>query len=656
MLPSNAETTSQQDDGQNTPDELGIIQLPEGLTADWLIQKTKHLNSGFKEWFSKNLGHIEDNYKLYELKPVSGQLPNGTNIPIVTSIVDTMTSRAVSSLVPREKFVDAVALDPELVAAGDYNKQNMISDFINETITNTEEFQDKVDEAIKTLFLENVTLVETRWAIDTHEEMQSVKSIDPLTGQEVETELQTVKTEVGHPDFEPISIRMCAWDPRCKTEFAESPWFRIRSMRSINELFQLQQDGVIQNVDDVVKKTSKTIMPDSPSDPDAKQSQAVDGKQLPSIGWDDGVWEVDKWYATLAWKKEDGTYMQGEYEFWIVGGDTVVKFRDNVFIPQRKPLITIKSSRKPGQLLAQGPVDVIKDMQKDLNTNMANLGQLLKNAAYSPTFYEPSSGMDGRRVSLQSNSLIPVLNIKGIQRFEPAVHAISEVQQYIGFLINEMRQATAANDQAQGIGGSQTDTATEAQILAQGSNTRFGYIIEMINNSFFGALAAEYFKLWKQFGAPGQMMVKDGSSDGKGYAVQPADLQGHYVFRSVPTQSQQAKLQHFGQLKSLMTDLLQLQMQAPQMLVDNTGKQKQLDVYDFLTNQMLPLVGVQGRGLFKDAPPPPPMPPMGLPGPGGPGAPGGPPTGPMPPIGGPGAPGGEPQGPPPPPPMPVGAP
>lgn len=600
----------------NTPDEVGAVQFPEGFPgASWLIARTKHLNSSFKEWFSKDLLNIEDNYKLYELKQVAGTLPNGTVIPVTSAIVDTMTSRIVSSLVPREKFIDAVSTDPESVLTGDYNKQTMVSDFINESITNTVEFKDKCDEAIKTLMLENVTLLETRWTIETKTDKQTQKSIDPITGEEVVIGEEVVTYEEGHPDFVPVSIRSCAWDPRCKTKIKESPWVRIRSMNSINELMQMQQEGIIENVDEVIKKTNKSMTPDSPSDPDAKQSQAVDGKQLPAVGWEDGVWEVDKWYATVAWKKEDGSYAQGEYEFWIVGGDTVVKFRDNLLVPQRKPIVTIKSSRKPGQLMSQGPVDVIKQMQKTLNNNVANLEQLIKNAAYSPTFYEPSSGLDGRRVSLQSNSLIPVLSVKGIERMPPATQAIKEIESYMNFIIDQMRQATAANDQAQGIQNSGADTATEAQILAQGSNTRFGYIVEMINSAMFGDLAEEYFLLWKQFGE--KMIVKDGSNDGKGYEIKPEDLKGCYVFKSVPTQSQQAKLQHFAQLKGLVTDLMQLQMQAPQMLMDDSGKMKQLDLYDFLVNQMLPLVGVQARGLFKDATMPMPMmgppPAMGMP-------------------------------------------
>ncbi len=602
--------SDQDNEADNTADETGIISYPHGITADWLIQKTKHLNDAHKTWFANSLLNIEDNYKLYELKQVAGTLPNGTNIPIVTEIVDTMVSRLVPPLVNRETFVNAIPIDPDLQAAGDYDTQETVTDFINESIGNTDDFADKIDETLKGLMLEDVAIVETKWSITVKTEQRAQRAPDPMNPIAPPiVSMVPVSYEIGRPDFEPVSIRMMAWDPRCKTSIADSPFIRKRTMVSINGLLQMQKDGVIQDVDEIAKKSNKAMTPENPTDPDAKQSQAVDSRQLPAVGWDDGVWELDEWWGTLAWKDEAGAFKTGEYQFWIVGGDTVVKFRDNPLIPQRKPFATIKASRIPGQLLAKGPVDVVKDMQKALNNNTANLEQLIKNASYSPTFYEPVSGLDGRRVSLQSNSLIPVLSVNGIKRFEPAVQAIDLIQKYIDFIIGQMREATAANDQSQGINtsGSGDTTATEAQILAQGSNTRFGYLTEMINASCFGEIAEQYFYLWKQFGEPGKMVVKDGSNDGKGYLIQPEDLQGCYVFKAVPTQSQQAKLQHFQQLNGFVQQLIQLQMQAPQMLVDNAGKPKQLDLYDFLVNQMLPLVNVQARGLFKDAPPPPQM-------------------------------------------------
>lgn len=624
-------------DQSDTPDEIGIITFPVGTDASWWVKKFQHLNDGHKKWFEKELLNIEDNYKIVELKQVAGTLPNGTIIPGSTAILETMNSKIVSSLVPRETFVSAIARDPVNAMAGDFDKQETISDFVNETITNVPDFSDKCDEMFKTLLIEDVTFAECKWTIEQKQELTSTRGLDPMIPQVSDdptqppplqpiVSVQPTSYDLGYPDFSPLSMRMCAWDPRVKDKVSNSAWFRKREMVSINGLFALQKAGVIENVDAIVQKSNKSMTPENPTDPDARQSQAVDGKQLPSVGWDDGVWELDTWWVDAAWKDETGEYQTGKFEAWVVGGDTVVKFRPNILVPQRIPVVTIKMSRKPGQLLAMGPIDVVKQMQKAVNNDRANLEQLIKNAAYSPTFYTPSSGIDGRRVSLQSNSMIPVLDINGIKRFEPAVEAIDIVMKDIEFLLDQMREATAANDQSQGIQQATGDTtATEAQILAQGSNSRFQYIIESINSSTFAnGIAPEFLMLWKQFGEPGQMVVKDGSNDGKGYQIQPEDLQGCYIFKPVLAQTEQAKMSRFGQLKGIADAIGQI---PPGMLTDNTGQVKQLDIYGFLTQTLLPLANVQPRGMFKNAPPPP-MPPMGAPG--MPPGPGGPPQGPPP--------------------------
>ena len=607
-------------DQSDTPEEIGIISFPDGTDASWWVKKTQHLNDGFQKWFEKDLLNIQDNYKIYELKQVAGTLPNGTTIPGTTAIVDTMTSKTVSSLVPREQFVSAVNLDPDAVLAGDVNKQELVTDFINESISTIPDFADKFDEAIKTLFLENVVFFETKWTIQKKVKQNIQRAMDPLADPSQPQPIIGMTDEeyvCGRPDAVPLSMRMCAWDPRVKNRVSESPWFRKREMVSINGLFALQRDGVIENVDEIVRKSNKAMTPENPTDPDARQSQAVDGKQLPAVGWDDGVWELDTWWVDAAWKDSQGQDQTGKFELWVVGGDTVVKFRPNILVPQRVPIVTVKSSRKPGQLLAQGPIDVVKQMQKAVNNDRAQAEQLIKNAAYSPTFYTPSSGIDGRRVSLQSNSMIPVLDVNGIKRFEPAVEAIGIIMKDIEFLLGQMREATAANDQAQGIQQQGVDTATEAQILQQGSQSRFSYIIETINAaSFANGIAPEFLMLWKQFGEPGKMVVKDGSNDGKGYAIQPEDLQGDYIFKPVIAQTAQAKQQKFGQLSAIAEKIGAI---PPGMLVDNAGKVKTLDLYGFLTSTLLPLVDVQPRGLFKDAPPPPVLPteagmaPQGLP-------------------------------------------
>lgn len=580
--------------GNPATKQVGVIEYPDGIDASWLVSKTQHLRSEFDKWFNKELSKIEEKYKAYEVKQINGTLPGGTSIPVITSNVDTSAARLVGALLGREKYVDAIPMDPQTMLSADASKNQIVEDYTNELMKTTPYWDDKCDELIKTLLLENVGVAEVVWTEEQDEDLVVQREVDPMTGQVVVTGQQTVSSKRCHPDLLPLTIRQMLWDPRCKTRFSESPYLAKRTMVSINELLRLEKDGVIENVQAIVEKANKQIQQDNKNDPDGKQSQAVEGVQLPTAGWDDGIWALDTWWATLAWKDSKGEYQTGEYQFWIVGNDTVVKFRDNPLTPKRKPFITVKLSKKPGMLLAQGPVDTIMGMYKDIITNMSKKNSLVTNAANSPTFYEPSSGLDGRRVSLQTNSMIPVLNVNAIKRVEPPVQAIGLIDKTIEFLIAQCREATAANEQAQGI-GADADTATESQILANGSNTRFQYMAEMIGASLFSDYANECFLLSKQFGTPGQMVYRQGGMDGQAVEVTPEDLQGKYVFKSIAPQSQQGKERRFMMLQKLVTDLMTA---PPGAFKDSQGQVMQPQAYDFLVKQMLPLIDVSSNGLF----------------------------------------------------------
>lgn len=607
---SNPSETGDSQPPQDVATEVGAIVYPEGLSAEWLVRKTKHIKDEFDKWFGKELSNIQEKYKMYEVKDVNGVLPGGTSIPIVTSVVDTANARLVSSLVPREKFVDAVAKDPDTMQMqGIQEKREKVEHYVNETIKTTPYFEDKVDELLKTLLIEDVVPAQVYWSEEEYSDIQPQRDIDPMTGQPVIVGQNITSTKFGRPDILPLSIRNLVWDPRCKTRFADSAYVGKVTMVSTNELLRMEQDGIIQDVQKILDRAPKQVTQDNRNDPDAQQSSAVEGQNLPSVGWDDGVYQLIEWWATIAWKTPDGEYHTGDYELWIVGGDVVVKFRENGLVPKRKPFITVKMSKKPGMILAQGPVDSIKGLYKDIITNMARKNSLIANAANSPTFYEPSSGLDGRRVSLQTNSMIPVLNVNGIKRVEPPVNAIHLIDQTINFLISQSREATASNEQAQGIGGD-ADTATESQILAQGANSRFQYMADMIAASLFGDYAQEIFYLSKQFGVPGQMVVRQGGVDGHVQEVLPEDLAGNYCFKAVPAQTQAGKERRFMMLKGMLTEIAQA---PPGYFKDSNGQVMEPQSYEFLTKTMLPLVDVSPTGLFKPMQQMPMAPQMGAP-------------------------------------------
>ena len=626
-------------------DASSSIEIPQGITKEFLVDKCKHLNKTFSEWFNPHLKSIEDNVKLYNNTPIDGMIAKAVQIPISASVIETTQARFMSSLATRDKLVDAVQ---KTILPGDMEAEQKllkVETFINQAIVDTPGYLDKLDEAVKLTLLETVTVFETFWDEEEIEEEKIDREIMPGTGEAVPVAPMPEQGEVAEgfapptgpqaetpgieaapsqapeapkqkevnpkkpsftrrrfPNFQVLSIRNMAWDMREKTSLANSPWVRKRSMMSANELLEMQENGVIDNADEVIRKNTKRDELDGAvKDPDAQFSQVVMGQRLPSSGFEDGKYQVDEWWATLVWKAGEGI-QRGEFRWWMVNDEEVVKFEKN---PRKgkKPFISVKCMKKPGMLMAKGPIDIIKPLIIDIANTMARKNTLIENAANSPTFYEPSSGLDGRRTILQQNALIPVMNVRGIQRSEPPVAAIGLLDQHLGFSINQAREATAANEMAQGIGMSGGgDTATEANLLMQSGSLRFQYTFDMFASQTFPYIAAHYRSMFKSYGLEGEMTVRGSGQDGVAEPVLLQDLEGDYEFRVAISQNTANKMGRFKLLEEVVAKLVQAYKADPMLFTDKDGTPMKVTPFEFITEEMLPLLDIKaGAKLFKKA-------------------------------------------------------
>jgi hypothetical protein len=621
--------------------DKSTIDIPKGLTKEWLVSKAKHLNQEFDKWFQANiLPEIDENARMFEGKLLSGVMQSGVNIPAPDSVVETAAARFMGPILGREAIVDAVqklANDPD-----EQGKQNQITvkDLINEAITNVPNFIDKCDEMFRLVLVERMCVLELSWE---QEEIQSEgfdMELDPVTRQplevpEINPETGEPMEQVEHsnksrrfPDFTPDSIRNWKWDPRQKWRIEDSPWACRRMMVSANDLLKLQEAGQCEGVDYIIEQGVKADPNNTQKDADAARAQNVEGYNLPSIKFDDGIFQLDRFWATLTWK-DGGKLMTDEFVFWLVGEEHLIKFEKNPYKKKLKPIATAKIGRRPGVLQGKSPLDVIKDMVKDMQNNMARKNRLIARAANTPTFYEPSSGLDGRKTILQENSLIPVLNVKGIHHEPVPVDAIKAVDSHLSFDLTQIREATASNEVAQGVATDGDSTATEINALGSAASTRFQYMFEMVMNSVFPRMAYVFYQMYKDFSQPGDMVVRDAGVAGASRSVTLEELSGDYEFRAISGQSFGQKLNRFRLLMPLFQQLAQASIQNPMMFKDKNGQPMQLLPYEFLTEQLLPLIDIKAStSLFQpmQAPPTGMMPP-GMPGQMPPGGPPGPPAG-----------------------------
>lgn len=596
------------------------IQLPEGLTEQKVLEYIRACRKEAQDYQQSFYPRTDENWKLYECKPTFGLGETAEILPLPASIVDTQQARIMGSFLGQEKFVDAIPKDAENVLAEDANdRTSKIEDLINEKIRATDDFEDRMDELSKNLFVETLMIAEVSWDVKTEQILKvGPPQVDPLSGMESVGSADMTDYECAGPGFEPVSLRYLMWEPRCQSKLSKAAWVGRKKKVTADELHEDEQNGVCMNVEKAIRSQGQSGDPagrDDRSDPQAQQIKRVEGKQLPQQQGKQGLLDLEVWHANISWTIGEGEaieYKRGEFRLWMVG-DVLIKFGPNPY-GSVKPFVMSRMSRKPDQILAQGPIDLIKGMMRNLATNISSLNALIRQAASNPIFYEPTTMLDGRRTILQENDLIPVLSVDGIKRMEPPVQAISLLREQIQFMITQIREATASNEQAQGIQAEGDTTATEAQIMANSANLRTQYTANMVMANFFAELAWFYFKMFQKFGTPENMVIHEAGVDGAPIALQISDLIGDYTFKPVLAMSQSSKDRKFNMLKGLVTELAAATAQNPMLLTNEQGQPMEVNTYEFLTQKMLPLIDIFGaQRLFKPKVMPV-MPGMGMPG------------------------------------------
>jgi hypothetical protein len=577
----------------------GAVDIPDGLTKEWVLKKAKHLKEEFRKWAEADwMPTVRDNYRLFEGKPVAGMVPGAVPLPLPNSIVDTNMARLMSAMNGRENLVDAIPRGETMEddPADAQRRAQLVGDLANQDILQVPMFMDKCDEMFKTLLLETVVIAEAYYDEDTVCERVIQRDIDPSTQQPVAVGESYNERTRRFPNLEPLSIMRCAWDPRERWNIGNSSWFSKTSMVSIDGLRDLEAKGIIQDVQAVIDEAPKAgEEQNKKTDPDAKRYQEIEGKNLPSLNFSDALYELDEFWATLSFY-QNGKLVTEEFRFWVVGGEVLVKFGVNNLKPKRKPVYSAKLNRKPGMMMAQGPMDIIKPLLIDIANLMASKNKLIRSAATTPTFVEPSAGLNISKLVLEENAIVPVLNARGIVRGEPPVGALNAINEHLRFLITQVKEATAANDLVQGAGSASADTATEARILEAGASTRFQYNFETAMNSLFAPLAREFNLLRKQFMQDGEAFVPVAGAEGRAIAVSLEDLRGDYDFRAVSSQALQNRLGRFKMLKETLTELMMASSKDPRLLTTKNGEPIKLTPYEFVTEQMLPLADIKGVG------------------------------------------------------------
>jgi hypothetical protein len=639
----------------------GAIQLPPGKEVQSLLGMAKRMNDEFGTYWKKNHEiRLTDTQRILLGMPAQGSRPGATVIPLAQSIQQTSQARMKTAIKNKPKSIEAAARFTPLTPPPTEDQRIAYESWMNQEIDQMPAQKTFLDDLLYNGLSEGVGVAEISWRVDKEEQMVQVMvpSVDPQTGLPAQMSVPDPATgkpmmqpqtwERGHAEAEAVSLWSLAWDPREKVSFMSASWVRRRRMVSANDMLQLQQAGVIDGAQEAIdgadRETNGTdnFGADSQSgsgDPDAKRAYLVKGLPLPVINYDEGIYRLDEWWATITYKDpETGEHQQGTYNFWVCADEFLLKCRPSPY-GDLKPFATFPILRQPSSVVGQSIIDLIKPALAELETTSASHKKVKRRIADTPTLNGIGSGMNVRSKLLEENSILNVVDVNQVKLAPIPVEVIKVLEDSMGYLSAEIRQGTPANDQSQGIQQEGVDTATEAQILASGSSSRFDWLVGAACEQFFPECAKLIQAMCKEYAEPTDLDYTESRGEGDVKMLDPSLLNIPWDYKAASPVEEAWKRQRLQSIQGALGQLIPLYAQNPGLFRDAKGQQYELDFMGLLRDQLLPLMGLSEKGFLRPAqamPMMPGQPGMPPPGSGGP-PPAAPPPGPTPELPPPGA-------------------
>lgn len=626
--------------GEGVNQQAFKISWPDGLTAEKILAFARSRRTAFDAWFKPQADHIQELWKMFENQNTGVVKSNKVvSLPIPNGIVETINSRLAPAILNRSKFVDAI----QNFVTPDDDKRINVDSFVNQKVMQESRKPNKGKDALKGNIIEGVMFWRHLWKIEENTVSVPQYTPDPsfmpdpmnpdakppmiYTGEQPQTQTKQFWS------WEYKAPTSLIWEPTCTTRVQESPYVGEHSKMSLNDLLKWQAEGRITGVEQIKNIIPAGLNGPAREDWEKKRKEALGERNLDFKYADDKEFYVEEWFACITWETggaapqpetemlstEDAEAQPvpvqpkpstpkqtnyGEFHFFIVEDQVVVKFEENGLPHKMKPYGSCPFSTKPRSVMGLAACDPIKVISEQANTFAGKQNDLVNKIADPLTFYDDTSGISGRNQFMRTNGLQPVLNVNGIKQMPTDATPVKINQEYINFCIQLCRDITGANDQVAGIEGA--DTATEYQGLVAAAGTRFAEVADTINEFFIADLAMGCFLFYQQFGVDGQMIVHDTAQTGTSISLTRADLQGDFEF--VPTVSQTQT----GKEKAKSDDTAFLQMVST--MPPNAMGGQVYNIPKHITEVSLPLRDIKtGPGWFLPAPPPMPMGAPGMP-------------------------------------------
>ena len=639
--------TLSQDQGTT---EVGkkLADFPDGLDAQTVIEFSKARNTAWDTYFLPLFNRIRDNRKMWRTLNKNPWRAVG-NVPIPLpagyAIVESVLARLNSTLLMRPKFAEAVCDD--VVAAGPQGPGNEpqqdVEDFTNQRVVAESRQPEKGKRAIKRACLDGITICKSEWVREVVADERLDYQKLPTTGEAVMMKSESKETMREYWTFTPKNIANIAWDFHIDTRIQDASWVRDRSWMSYNELLVKEQNGEIENVEQLKNIVPSGVQGDARKDYENELKKASGDSKWRTRVQDEKLYQIDEWHALLTYTDKSQTDEDGNpvsttktirAKYFVAENDYVLCFHKNDLKYGRHPYGSAQAIQDTENIIGLAILESIRPLLDSANSYAGKMQALVEWCSNPTIFYDDKSGLSGRTSFSRPLGMVPVHDSTHIKEFLANPESISVIQKYIQFILDMARESSGANEQFQGIEGA--DTATEFQGLQAAAGSRFADIADNLNQGLLEWLCYECFCMYAQFGVDGQMVVHRLSEEIPARALTKQDLQGEYHFVASTAAGENYKVHQ------VQDDTAFLQM-VQQMNASGQFAPLKYNIQKHIEEISLALRGQKSsKDMFTPMPRPVPAPPpqpapaipvrvVGGPGPGAPApGPGGPAAGPKP--------------------------
>lgn len=418
--------------------------------------------------------------------------------------------------------------------------QGLMNFFIEKT-----QLKNKFFEILRQFVIDGIVFVKITWKSEerrvTKKMPMDVGYTEPETAIVDETELQ-----YDAPCLELVDMLDIYIDPTVSS-VDEAEWIIERKKMTYNQLMKLKEQGLIDEFDDEAAMI-RTAKNKGAGD---NQSDRLMKERLQGLGINAGQLEKREYEILEYWGLLPKSYLkvspESGHEPTPEGGDgdkievecraiiclntkKILKVSENPYWHKRKPYVGCSMFKMDNSLFSMALGDMVKSTQLELNESHNQLLDFNSFNLYNMWKRRRDSGVDKKKLKAAPGLIVDCDVMEGLEALRPQANSFFQGQQADNIMREDIKQATGALADMQGVAATKRKTAFEVQALIGAGGTRVKNYVMNLNENLLKPMLHIYYSLIQQYMDQGQVVRivgKEGVLFGK---IMPEDVYGNFDF------------------------------------------------------------------------------------------------------------------------------